>query len=747
LYGQGTIRGFVYDKTTGEPLMFVNVFLKGTTHGVATDINGYFSLTRIPAGNYMLVCTSIGYDTLLMPVTVVANEILSQKLYLSQKVIHLKQVEITAEGEEARTEVKMAVTRITPREIRQVPVAGGEPDLAQYLQIIPGVIFTGDQGGQLYIRGGTPVQNKVLMDGMTIYNPFHSIGLFSVFDNDIIRNAEVYTGGFPADLGGRISSVINVTTRDGNKRRLAGKFSASAFNSKLMLEGPFKKLIDDESGSVTFLLSARTSYLDRTSRPLYRYVDSKGLPYRFNDLYGKTVLSTGKGSKVGFFGFHFTDDVNYQVSDYGWRSSGAGSHFILVPEATAMLIEGTVDYSRYKMTLKESDGLPRSSLVNGFGVDVNFSYFLGRNHVKFGFEGSGFKTDFTFYNYNKTRLSQTENTTEFAGYVTYRHSGKKVVWDPGMRIIYYSSLAEFALEPRLGIKWNLTDAVRLKAAGGWYTQNLLAAVSDRDVVNLFYGFLSGPEDLPGEFKGKPVKSRLQKAQHVLSGVEMDLPWRLQFNAEAYVKRFSQLTNVNRDKIFSDTPDNADKPEYLRKSFIIEEGLARGVDLLFKRDFRQLYLWLVYSFTYVTRQDGIRDYFPHFDRRHNINLVASYAFGKKLNWEINARWNFGSSFPFTLTQGFYEYLNFQQGINLDYTQMNGLMGILYGELNTGRLPHYHRLDLALKKTIAVAKNSDLEITASVTNVYNRKNIFYYDRIRGKRVNQLPALPAVGASITF
>src|SRR5204862_2356678 len=130
------------------------------------------------------------------------------------------------------------------KELKLVPSVGGDPDLAQYLQIIPGVIFTGDQGGQLYIRGGTPIQNLVLLDGMVIYNPFHSIGLFSVLDPDIIRGADVYTGGFNADYGGRISSIMDITTRDGNKKRLSGKVSATTFTSKLIFEGPMKKATD-----------------------------------------------------------------------------------------------------------------------------------------------------------------------------------------------------------------------------------------------------------------------------------------------------------------------------------------------------------------------------------------------------------------------------------------------------------------------------------------------------------------------
>ncbi len=138
---------------------------------------------------------------------------------------------------------------------------GSEPDFAQYVQVLPGVIFTGDQGGQLYIRGGAPIQNKVLLDGMVVYNPFHSIGFFSVFDSDIIRSADVYTGGFNAEYGGRISSVMDIVTKDGNRNRQSGKISASTFGSKLLLEGPLFKTEDQSKTSLSYVFSGKTYYI------------------------------------------------------------------------------------------------------------------------------------------------------------------------------------------------------------------------------------------------------------------------------------------------------------------------------------------------------------------------------------------------------------------------------------------------------------------------------------------------------
>jgi hypothetical protein len=328
----------------------------------------------------------------------------------------------------------------------------------------------------------------------------------------------------------------------------------------------------------------------------------------------------------------------------------------------------------------------------------------------------------------------------------------KLIIDPSLRIHYYASLQEISPEPRFGLKYNLADRFRIKASGGRYTQNLLAANSDRDVVNLFYGFLSGPENLPQTFvtrngNVKDVNSKLQKALHYIAGFEFDITNKISLNVEGYDKEFTQLTNINRNKIFDDVADNSAKPDTLKKDYIIESGFARGIDFLLKFDYKKLYVWAVYSYGFVRRWDGQQLYPPHFDRRHNVNLVSSYVFGKGLNWEIDARWNFGSGFPFTQTQGFYEMLDLQGNLNSNVATANGNLGILYGKLNSKRLPTYHRLDISIKRKFAVSENGVLEVNAGVTNVYNRENVFYFNRITNRIVNQLPILPSIGLNMTF
>ncbi|HAS34868.1 MAG TPA: TonB-dependent receptor [Flavobacteriales bacterium] len=750
----GVIRGFVYDNKTGEPVIFTNVVLKGTSLGSTTDQNGFYSITKIPAGDYTIQVSYLGYQTLEEAISVEDDDILTQKIYLKEQNVQLETFEVSAEKEEARTEVKMSMTKLTPKQITKMPSVGGQPDLAQYLQVLPGVVFTGDQGGQLYIRGGSPIQNKVLLDGMIVYNPFHSIGLFSVFDTDILRNADVYTGGFNAEYGGRISSIMDITTKDGNKRYHTGKISANPFGSKLSVEGPLKRAKERGDGTVSYLFSGKTSYLEQTSKSLYSYVDSAGLPFNFNDFYGKVSFNTESGSKFNVFGLNFNDRVNFsENSSLNWVNSGFGSNFVLVPATSPVLVSGDFSYSTYDILFEEQGAGERRSSIDGFNFGLDFSYFLGQNTVKWGFEFLGFSTDFRFFNPLGREISQTENTTEFGIYGKTKLTSGKWIFDPSFRLHYDATLSTFSPEPRLGVKFNATSNLRFKFAGGLYSQNLIAANSDRDIVNLFYGFLSGPEDLQSEFTQKDgstrdVTHKLQKSAHAILGAEYDLNRRMNINVEGYYKGFGQLTNVNRDKIFKDNADNSEKPDSLKKDFIIESGDAYGIDFVFKYEYKRLYLWAVYSHSYVRRWDGIREYFPVFDRRHNINLLGTYGFGKDANWELSARWNLGSGLPFTPTQGFYQKFTFEDGIYSDYSTANtNQVGILYGEINSKRLPYYHRLDINIKRTVVLGEVSELELNAGVTNAYNRANIFYFDRVSFERVNQLPILPSFGLSLRF
>lgn len=750
----GKVRGFVMDKISDGPIPYANAVLDGTEIGAVANDEGFFVLNNVPPGEYVLKVTFVGYEGFSKTIKVVAGRITSEKIYLAEASQELEGVEVSASRQERETKVLTSVVSLSPKEIQQFSV-GGDADIIKAIQVLPGVVTTGDQGGQLYIRGGAPIQNLILLDGMIIYNPFHSIGFFSVFDVDIVQSAEVYTGGFNAEYGSRNSAVMDVRTRSANRKRFAGKASASTYTAKLLLETPLGKKNERGLANTSFLVSAKTSYLDQTSSIFYPYVDTEydnGLPFNFTDIYAKLTAQSDNGSKINAFGFSFDDGVQFGGNNsIDWNSIGGGVDFTAVPSSSSALIGGGLSYSNYEIVSVTGDDAPSVSSISGFNGGLDFTYFLRKNdEFKYGLEAIGYSTALKLINEVGLPTEDENNSTELAGYFQYKISQGRWILQPGFRVHYYSSQSELSLEPRLGLKVNINDWLRFKTSAGLYSQNLMASNSDRDVVNLFYGFLSGPESDNNIFRQEGVDTRIQKAQHLVVGFEVEATKNITVNIEGYLKNFQQIINVNRNKIYEESDAGVD--DIFKKDFIGEFGLAKGIDLLVTYRTKELYIWGAYSYSFVTRDDGITEYNPYFDRRHNLNLVGSYTFGKDGLWETSLRYNFGSGFPFTPTRTNYSQLSFVDGagnpdLTYDYTTEGGEPDVLYGELNTKRLPNYHRVDISLKKVYKMANDRQIEASVGATNILNYDNIFYYDRNERKRVNQLPIMPTIALSYAF
>lgn len=766
-FGQNhTVRGIIYDKSNGEPVSGENVKLfhkdGGLFGGATTDINGIFSISKVPKGEYRLTIDLLEYESVEKEISVNSVEGITDLRFNLEKVTSkkLEGFSITAEGQKRKTQVQTSTLTLDKATIERIPTIGAENDIIGALSITPGVITTGDQGGQLYVRGGTPIQNKILLDGMTIYSPFHSIGFFSIFETELIKSTDVYTGGFDAKYGGRISSIMDITYRDGNRQKFGGKVSASPFMAKAVIEGPMGKKKEDGSPRMgSYIFSAKHSLLDYTSKGLYRNINNmstvsgiQGMPYNFTDLYGKLTFNSD-GSKVSVFAFHNRDSVNYGVADLDWKATGGGLNFLLVPGSSKTIIKGRLTGSHYKTSFQETESPLRTSSIGGFELAFDFTYFLAKqSELNYGITIGGFNTAFSTFS-NGTRVEDENFSTEIGAYVSYRYVTSRWVIQPSFRVQAYPSVANISPEPRLGVKFNANEFIRLKMSGGRYSQNFTSASSEQDVVNLFNGMLSAPTNHQSTFvnqfgKERTVKNALQTAWHAILGAEFDITDGLSVNIEGYYKFFDQLSNINRDKIYDDTPPYADKPDVQKKSFLIESGESYGLDLLVKYDLDRLHIWAVYSLSKSTRWDGFQEYFPVFDRRHNANFVVSYYFGKKKNTEIDLRWNFGSGLPFTYTAGFYQPDNLSGGITTDYTTSNSSeVGVLLADLNTGRLPSYHRLDMTIKHRFMFKNSMELELIASVTNLYNRKNIFYVNRVTNDIIYQFPILPSFGISWKF
>jgi len=747
-----TLKGFIYDSKTGQPVSYATVSIEQTPFGVLSDAQGYYHLEGLIPGSYKVQVRCLGYKPLEEYTELEENRPAVRNFILEPAAVELKEVDVSSARESQKERITISEISILPAEIEMTPSIGGMPDVIQRIQLTPGVVSRGDVGGQIYIRGGTPVQNKMLLDEAVIYNPVHSIGLFTVFDNDYIRNVDLYTGGFGAEYGGCISSVMNVSTRYGNTQRLAGKADLSTIMSKLIIEGPLLKDSTMERSTLSILFSVKNSHFEQAMDWFYPYVDQE-LPFHFLDIYSKLTLHVGRSMRLNLYGFNSRDRVGYSDSpaSYYWTSSGFGGDIQLLPPRASMLIKAYFASSSYKITLEEQSYSPRFSNVNHISFGFRFKRYLKNQTVNYGLEIMNLTTDYSYFTTPFNAFQQRENSTELAAYLQYHLRAGKFMVDPGLRYQYYATLSKSSLEPRLALKFFILEDFRLKAAAGLYTQNLISAISDRDIVNFFQGFLSAPVNLVNEDQGDMSDYYLQKSWHLIGGIEADLFSKLFINVEVYYKYYPQLINFNKNKIL-DEQKYPEEPKYLVRDFIVESGFAEGIDfsVLYDDQWRRLELGYSYAITkriYDDPEMGRQEYFPQYDRRHNLNLSGSIRFGRNHCWEVNSRWHFGTGFPFTPSMGYYETVALDENATINHLTSNGNPGIVYGEYNSKRLPSYHRLDAAVKKRFVIMGRDMLEVEFTVINIYNRKNIFYTDRRTNEQVYQLPFLPSLRVGVEF
>ena len=745
---RGELKGYVYEQGTGLIIPVATVAIPGTHYGAVTNEYGFFSIWKIPPGTYDLVVRCLGYEEYTQKVVITMKQVQNLVIQLTKSNVELHEVTITAARKRWERMTPVAQQRITVESMSKTPTLGVQSDLAQVLQTLPGVIFTGDRGGQLYVRGGAPIHNKVLMDGMTIINPFHSIGFMSVFDTEILQSVDVYSAAYGAQYGGRVSSVMDIRTRPGNRSNLRGTVSQSNIGYGAMVEGPLKKMTDSTVGSISYILSTKGSILRSTAPILYPWLDSLGLPYRYNDFYGKVSFMERNGNQFDLFGLHYTDAVKYRNAiSSSWTTTGGGFGLVLSPSQSNFLFINRLAMSRYSADFDDPSTTPKGTMYDNLDLSLKGVHMLDRFEFTWAAEFSSIHTRYNYTRWDEMHMTDDLYTSDaiilFQGKILW----PKWILEPGIHLRVYSAIFTLMPEPRIKARYNISENLSLNMAAGLFSQNLTATTSEQDVVSVFQGFNTGIETVQDYFHGKRIYKPTQQAWHAVAGLSWFDKQNLRLSAEVYVKDFYRLINFNQHQIYTYLGYDPDYPEYLTSPYIYETGWSYGLDLLLDYATSDYSLWMAYSFAYVTRQDEFMSYVPHFDRRHNLNVLASYRFGKGRGWTLKGRWQIGSGFPFTQNAGFYEEFKSEDGTFWLDPRSEGDLAILYGPVNGGRLPAYHRLDLSLNRIWKLPAGRQIEASASVLNVYNRKNVFYYDRVTQTRVNQLPVMPSLGIVFRF
>lgn len=366
-----SIRGTITDAANGNALPGAHVQLfhdEGLAGGMATDKNGIFVLASLEPGRYFLDVSYIGYETYRDTLELTADQNLRRQISLEEWGAGFAEVVIETDRGGTIASNEPAMTTIRPNDLARIPMPDISTDLAGYLLTMPGVVTAGDRGGQLFVRGGTPTQNLVLLDGMQLYQPFHVIGFFSAFPGDIISHADVYAGGFGARYGGRLSSVIDVSARNGNKQSFAGSASIAPFLTSLRLEGPISE------GKVSFLGSIRHSVVEQVGSEFA----GQPLPYNFGDQFFKVhAYLNNTSSASGTFVRTFdegdlagTGDEDLRIS---WSNTAYGAKYIYLPEEYPILTELSFSVSRLESEFGPSRAPRREANVDGFDGQIMFA--------------------------------------------------------------------------------------------------------------------------------------------------------------------------------------------------------------------------------------------------------------------------------------------------------------------------------------------------------------------------------------
>jgi hypothetical protein len=743
-----TIKGYVFDIESGAPIPGVNVFIQGSQLGAPTDVNGFFVIRKVPEGKYVLEATNIAYSPVKRPVDVFAEGTIQKVFYMKMKTIIIDEATVSARKQMWERNNPTSMHRITGETIKSIPGIGGESDLAEYIQVLPGVVSTGDRGGQLYIRGGSPVQNLTLLDGMTIINPFHSIGFISVFDTDIIKTADVYTSGFGAKYGGRISSVIDLKSRDGNRTKFGGKASLSTFGYNFLFEGPIREMKEGSPSSSSFLISQKRSYIDATAARFMPFLDSLGIPFMYNDIYGKVSFRNNEGDQFDLFGVFYRDRAKYPgLMETNWSNLAINAKYVYSPPRLSSLWETNFSISDYNGVMTENGRFPRKTRYNGADVHLINHHYQSLVDWSAGFGLNFYSTSYQYMSIDSIITTESHYTADIDMFAMSKFDLDKWLLEPGFQLRLFTNYMVFSPEPRLRVKYKINNSWSLNFSSGLYAQELLSTVSEEDVVKLFQGFNIGVTGIQSVFRGNKIDIPIMRAYHLSYGVSWIPDAKIRVSFDTYFKNFYQLVNYNRNKIYEDDQYHQDIIEYYRKQYIHEKGMAYGAEVLIDYKSGPYMLWIAYSLSQVSRTDEFYTYPPNYDRRHNLNLLAGYRFGVNGSFNLTVRWNLGSGMPVTQSLGLYEELQFIDGGLLQDISGNGNIDVWYGPVNGGRLPWYHRLDISLNKKWTFSPTHSFELNLGVINLYNRANVFYFDRYTFNRVDQLPILPSIGAVYRF
>jgi len=762
-----TITGYFRDISTGETLIGATLTIKGNTKGISSNPYGFYSIT-LEEGKYELISTFVGYQMKSISVELLKDTVININLIstgnLSQEVV------VNAKRRDNNVKAaQMGKISLPIEQIKSIPAFLGEVDLLKVVQLLPGVRNAGEGSAGIYVRGGGPDQNLILLDDAVVYNTGHLFGFFSVFNSDAIKNVSLIKGGMPAQYGGRLSSVLDISMKDGNNQKFQVEGGIGVIASRISIQGPIKK------DKASFIVSARRTYIDALTKPFvskespfsgsgyYFYDLNAKLNYRFNDK-DRLYLS-------GYFGRDVFDFVNGQQSlnvkiPWGNATGTIRWNHVFNKKLFANTTAVYNDYNFSFQALQNNFQVKLASGIRDLSLKQDFDFYpFSKHKIKFG-------AAYTFHKFIPSVVSGKQDSIEFNplnAQIKYAHEAAVYVQDDweispslqlntGLRYSFFQQVGPHkiyttdvdgnrtdstifgngqpvktygGIEPRATLRYSINEETSIKAS---VTRNLqyIHLVSNSGTTL--------PTDIwvPSTYMVKPQISWLYAAGF-FKNFKNNM---FETSLEIYYKDMKNQIEYEEGY----TPNSLQDTE---NSFVFGDGWSYGAEMLLNKTKGKFTGWIGYTLSWTWRKFPALNFgekFPaKYDRRNDLSVVAMYALNSK--WKLSATFVYGTGNAVTLPQRFYI--------------IDGSLTQEYSRINQYRLPAYHRLDVSA--VLTPKKNATRKIKTewvfSLYNAYNRRNPYfiYFDqegsatagtlKIQAKQVSIFPVIPSVTWNFKF
>lgn len=722
---KGEIYGHVTDSETGELLAGANVVVEESDGSRTTSSGGSFRLELGP-GAYDIIWSYMGYQTRIEKVEVSVDEDVQLNVSLTPSSIVMDDLLVQApaversEDHAGRVSVPLAYLNDSASMLHS--------DVFRAIQLMPGVMASSDFSSGLHIRGGSPDQTLILVDGVTVYNPTHFYGFFSTFNPDVVDHVTLHKGTFPASYGGRLGSVVDVRSKRGNPDHTQGSVSLGLLSSRARVQGPHTK------GS--YLVAFRRSTLEPTLSVLRKTEESIPDRFHFYDLNASVHVDAGRDDKLDFSLYNSMDNLEFPVSEiqdfrlnYGNQTGAAKWTHIYSDRLFSKVSISGSRYSNSPAFNYSGISLSKENRVADYSGKADFEWMPGQGSKLMAGAGAGY-LDFSLDEFDDT--SRLFSSSIRGAYATgYLQGSRRIAnrWqvNAGARGNWYSKGDYFRLEPRLSVNYDITQASTLQAAAGRYYQ--FASLITSESLSGFDIWLSTADNVPPSYSN----------QYSL-GYKTEFKQRYRFEVDGYYRTMHDLFTLDP---FGGSPAGMDYEDL----FNYEEGFATGLEFLLSKYTGRLSGFISYTLgTTQKRSPSVNDnryYPPKYDRLHALNVISKLELSD--SWQLSAVFSYGSGQPYTrpLTR---HVLNDELGLAPENL-------IMVDRVNAARLPDYHRLDLGITRYDTFFGGIQSELKLEVINVYSRRNVWFYtyqfpeNSTDRSTVSMLPVIPSVTYSISF